>query len=58
MGFLDNLPPDQCLDYSALSAALEIWFGTAHQLELSCMCLKGRTQCQGESLPELAEDID
>ena len=41
-----------------LSAALEIRFGTAHQVELSRMRLKGRTQRRDESLPELAEDIE
>ena len=58
MGVLDNLPPDQRLDYNALSAALEIRFGTAHQVELSRMRLKSRSQRRDESLPELAEDIE
>ena len=58
IAFLDNLPPDQHLDYNALYEALEVQFGTAHKVELSYVCLKGRTQGWDESLPELAENIE
>ena len=55
---LTNLPPDQRQDYTALTAALQARFGTAHQTELNRMKLKARTRRREESLPELAEDIE
>ena len=58
MGVLHNLPPEEHQDYNALLTALNIWFETAHQMELSCMHLKNRTRRRDESLPELAEDVE
>ena len=58
MGVLHNLPSEERHNYNALSTALDIRFGTAHQVELSHMHLKNRTRRRDESLPELAEDVE
>ena len=55
---LTNLPPDQRCDYSALTAALESRFGSAHQTELNRTKLKARARRRDEALPELAEDVE
>ena len=57
-GVLTSLPPEHHHDYQALTAALEIWFGAKHQVELNQMKLRTRTHKRGEGLPELAEDIE
>ena len=55
---LTNLRPDQRQDYTALTAALQARFGTAHQTELNRMKLKARNRRREESLSKLAEDIE
>ena len=55
MGVLSNLTPEQHLDYKALSTALDIRFGSAHQVELSRVQLRSRVRRRDESLPELAK---
>ena len=57
-GVLSNLAPEQRLDYKALSTALDIQFGAAHQVELSRVQLRSRVRRRDESLPELAENIE
>ena len=42
----------------SLVAALESWFGSAHQAEQNHMQLRSRSSCREESLPELSEDVD
>ena len=58
MGVLSNLTPEQRLDYKALSTALDIRFGEAHQAELNCAHLRSRARRRDESLPELAESME
>ena len=58
MGVLSNLNSEQCLDYKALSTALDIQFREAHQVELSHVQLRSRLCRWDESLPELAENIE
>ena len=58
MGVLSNLTPEQRRDYKALSTALDIRFGEAHQVELSRVQLRSRVRRRDESLPELAENIE
>ena len=55
---LTNLPPKKCQDYGALTTALDLCFGVAHQTELNWMRLKARTHRQKESLAELAKDVE
>ena len=57
MGVLSNLTPEQHLDYKALSTALDIRFGSAHQVELSRVQLRSRVR-RDETLPELAKNIE
>ena len=57
-GVLTSLPPEQRQDYPSLTAALELRFGTKHQVELNRMRLRHRIRRRGEGLPELAEDIE
>ena len=49
------MSPDQCLDYNALSVALEIRFRKAHQVELSGTHQKRRAKRRDVSLPGVAE---
>ena len=55
---LTDLPPDQRQNYASLTAALQSWFGTAHQTELNRVKLKAWTRRREKTLPELAEDIE
>ena len=55
---LTNLPADQRQNYIALSRALEVRFGTAHQSELNRSKLRTKTRRREENLAELADDIE
>ena len=55
---LTNLPPEGRRTYTALVAALDKRFGTAHQTELNRMKLRSRMRKPDESLQELAGDVE
>ena len=55
---LSNISPDHRGEYSALVAALDKRFGSAHQADLNRAKLKGRIRKREESLPELAESVE
>ena len=55
---LTNLPPEGRRTYTALVAALDKRFGTAHQTELNRMKLRSRARKPDESLQELAGDVE
>ncbi|GFT50429.1 gag-Pol polyprotein [Nephila pilipes] len=54
---LETLSEEQRHDFQALSSALELRFGGIFTKEYSRLQLKSRYQKEGESLQELATDI-
>lgn len=52
-----NISSNPRSEYATLIAALDKRFGSAHQMELNRVKLKGWIRIRPESLPELAESV-